>query len=46
MEGDALAEQSGDPALRSYAWGARSSAAFAGREYEESFDVGAAASSS
>ena len=36
-EGDALAEQSGDPALRSYAWGARSSAAFAGRRYEESF---------
>jgi hypothetical protein len=37
VEGDALAEQSGDPALRSYAWGARSSAAFAGRRYEESF---------
>jgi len=36
-EGDALAERSGDPALRSYAWGARSSAAFAGRKYEESF---------
>ena len=36
-EGEALAEQSGDPALRSYAWGARSSAAFAEREYEESF---------
>ena len=36
-EADALAEQSGDPALRSYAWGARSSAAFAGRKYDESF---------
>ena len=46
MEGDALAEQSGDLVLRSYAWGARASAAFAEREYEESFDVGAAAASS
>ena len=39
----ALAEQSGDLVLRSYAWGARASAAFAERDYEESFDVGAAA---
>ena len=37
-EGDALAEQSGDLVLRSYAWGARASAAFAEREYEESFE--------
>ncbi|HKP09792.1 MAG TPA: hypothetical protein VJT76_03605, partial [Gaiella sp.] len=36
-EGDALAEQSGDLVLRSYAWGARASAAFAQRRYEESF---------
>ncbi len=37
-EGSALAEQSGDLVLRSYAWGARASAAFAEREYEESLD--------
>jgi hypothetical protein len=38
LEGSALAEQSGDLVLRSYAWGARASAAFAERDYEESFD--------
>jgi class 3 adenylate cyclase len=37
-EGSALAEQSGDLVLRSYAWGARASAAFAERSYDESFD--------
>ncbi|MDX6439072.1 MAG: hypothetical protein QOF45_1655 [Gaiellaceae bacterium] len=37
-EGSALAEHSGDTLLRSYAWGARGSAAFAAREFEESFD--------
>jgi class 3 adenylate cyclase len=37
-EGSALAEQVGDLALRSFAWGARASAAFAAREYEQSFD--------
>jgi hypothetical protein len=36
-QGDALAEQSGDLVLRSYAWGARASAAFAERDYEQSF---------
>ena len=36
-EGEALAEQSGDLVLRSYAWGARASAAFADRDYEQSF---------
>jgi class 3 adenylate cyclase/tetratricopeptide (TPR) repeat protein len=37
-EGSALAERSADVLLRSYAWGARASAAFAERDYEESFD--------
>ena len=37
-EGSALAERSGDVALRSFAWGARASAAFAERDYEQSFD--------
>ena len=37
-EGSALAEHSGDVALRSFAWGARASAAFAERDYEQSFD--------
>ena len=36
-EGEALAEQSGDLVLRSYAWGARASTAFAERDYEQSF---------
>jgi hypothetical protein len=38
LEGSALAERSGDLVLRSYAWGARASAAFAERKYGESFD--------
>jgi class 3 adenylate cyclase len=38
VEGDALAEASGDLVLRSYAWGARASAAFAAREYDASFE--------
>ncbi len=38
MEGSALAEHLGDLALRSFAWGARASAAFAERDYEQSFD--------
>ena len=37
MEGDALAEQSGDLALRSYAWGARCFGGVCGATYEESF---------
>ena len=37
-EGSALAEGSHDVLLRSYAWGARACAAFAEREYEQSFD--------
>ena len=37
-EGSTLAEQPGDVALRSFAWGARASAAFAERDYEQSFD--------
>jgi class 3 adenylate cyclase/tetratricopeptide (TPR) repeat protein len=37
-EGSALAEQVGNLALRSFAWGARASAAFAARDYEQSFD--------
>ena len=37
VEGDALAEQAGDLVLRSYAWGARASAAFADRDYDASF---------
>jgi class 3 adenylate cyclase/tetratricopeptide (TPR) repeat protein len=35
-EGSALAERVGDLQLRSYGWGARASAAFAERDYEES----------
>ncbi|MBA2460654.1 MAG: AAA family ATPase [Actinobacteria bacterium] len=38
LEGSAVAERAGDVLLRSYAWGARASTAFAEREYEESFD--------
>jgi hypothetical protein len=37
-EGSALAEQSGDLALRSFAWGARASSAFAERDYDQAFD--------
>ncbi len=37
-EGSALAELSGDLGLRSFAWGARASSAFAERDYEQSFD--------
>ena len=37
-EGSALAEHSGDLALRSFAWGARASSAFAERDYDQAFD--------
>jgi class 3 adenylate cyclase len=36
-EGSELAERTGTVILRSYAWGARASTAFAARDYEESF---------
>jgi hypothetical protein len=37
-EGSALAERLGDLGLRSFAWGARASSAFAERDYEQAFD--------
>lgn len=37
-EGIEMAERSADILLRSYAWGARASTAFAERDYEEAFD--------